>query len=335
VILRSLHAILRSLRARVFAGALLWTVGLFVLVRVASEVAADAFPGFRPVDHLVLSLLGTACAIAGMLIAAGGLRRLDRVRAQVSAVRAGEEHRLHASGLTEIEPLVRDMNELLEHRETLVRRAIATAGDLAHGLKTPLAIMAQEVDRLEALRQHESAATIAEQVQRMQRQVDYHLVRARASGAGSTYGRRSEVGAATKKLVNTMCRLYASRSLAFEVIVAETLTVRCEPEDFEEMLGNLLDNACKWASSTVVVTATRSGDVVMLLVDDDGPGIDPSMLDRVVQRGARADEDAPGHGLGLAIASDLTRLYRGSLALEQGDRGGLRARLVLPSGPLP
>lgn len=332
MIVRSLHVILRSLRARVVIAAFLWTVGLLVLVRVASALAADMFPGLRPVDHLVLSCVGTACAIAGMLIAAGGLRRLDRVRTRVSAVRAGEERRLDASGLTEIEPLVRDMNDLLEQRETLIRRALETAGDLAHGLKTPLAIMAREVDRLEALGQHDSAATIAEQVERMRRQLEFHLARARASGAGSTYGRRTEVGVATNKLVNTVRRLYASRSLAFEVLVAESFVVRCEPEDFEEMLGNLLDNACKWAASVVIVTATRSGDAVTLLVDDDGPGIDPLMLDRVVQRGAREHEDAPGHGLGLAIVNDLARLYRGSLDLERGDRGGLRARLVLPSG---
>jgi len=331
VILRSLRVILRSLRARVVTAALLWTVGLLVLVRVASALAADVFPGLRPVDHLALSLLGTSCAIAGLLLVAGGLRRLDGVRTRVSAIRAGEEHRLDASGLTEIEPLVGEMNDLLEHRETLVRRALATAGDLAHGLKTPLAIIAQEVDRLEAVGQHDSAATIAEQVERMRRQLGFHLARARASGAGSTYGRRTEVGAATNRLVNTIHRLYASRSLAFEILVAESFVVRCEPEDFEEMLGNLLDNACKWAASAVIVTATRSGDDVTLVVDDDGPGIEPSMIDRVVQRGARADEDAPGHGLGLAIVNEVARLYRGSLALERGDRGGLRARLVLPS----
>ncbi len=331
MILRSLHVIFRSLRARVVAAAFLWTVGLLVLVHVASAVAAEAFPGLRPVDQLALSCLGTACAIAGMLIAARELRRLDRVRTRVSAVRAGEQHRLDASGLTEIEPLVRDMNDLLDHRETLVRRALETAGDLAHGLKTPLAILAQEVDRVEALGQHDSAATIADQVERMRHQLDFHLARARASGAGSTYGRRTEIGAATHRLVNTLRRLYASRSLAFEVRFAESFFVRCEPEDFEEMLGNLLDNACKWTASAVIVTATRSVDAVTLLVDDDGPGIDPSMLDRVVQRGARAHVDAPGHGLGLAIVDDLARLYGGSLALERGDRAGLRARLVLPS----
>jgi signal transduction histidine kinase len=332
VIVRSLQVILRSLRARVVIAAFLWTVGVFVLVDTASKVAAHVFPALRPVGQIALCVFGSICAIAGLLIAAGGLRRLDRVRTRVLAVRAGEEQRLNASGLTEIEPLVRDMNELLEHRETLVRRALATAGDLAHGLKTPLAIMAQEVDRLEVLGQHDSAETIVEQVERMRRQLEFHLARARASGAGSTYGRLTEVGPATNKLVNTIRCLYASKSLAFEVLVTESFVVRCEPEDFEEMLGNLLDNACKWAASAVIVTATLSGDAVTLLVEDDGPGIDPSMLDRVVQRGARADEDAPGHGLGLAIVNDLARLYRGSLALEKGDRGGLRARLVLPSG---
>ncbi|HVT45982.1 MAG TPA: ATP-binding protein [Thermoanaerobaculia bacterium] len=331
MILRSLRSILASLRARIVAAALLWTVGLLVMIEVGSAVAAETFPGFRPVDQLILSLIATGCAISGLLLAAGALRRLDRVRTLISAVRAGEQNRLSASGLSEIEPLVREMNELLEYRETVVQRALATAGDLAHGLKTPLAVMAWEADRLETLGQHESAASIAEQVERMGRQVDIHLARARASGAGSSYDRRTEVVAATERLVETMRRLNSDSALTFELSIAEPLTVSCEPEDFDEMLGNLLDNACKWAVSVVQVTVRRSGDDVTFLVEDDGPGIDAALRDRVLQRGVRADQTAPGHGLGLAIVKDLAALYHGSFALEPGDRGGLRSRLVLRS----
>jgi signal transduction histidine kinase len=330
MILRSLRAMFRSLRWRILFGALLWSTGLFTLLEVVSRVAARTFHIGR-IDSLLASLAGTFCAIAGLLIVGGGLRRLDAVRRRALELRSGESDRFDEPNLAEIEPLVRDMNELLDHRERVVRRAQATAGDLAHGLKTPLAIIAQEVSRLEQAGQHDSAAAIAEEIQRMRLQIDYHLARARASGAGITYGASVEVRPVAEKLVRTMTRLYAGKDLDIAIEIADSSAVRCEKEDLEEMLGNVIENACKWARGAVAITASRRSAEVVIAVDDDGPGIDPANRERVLQRGVRADEAAPGSGLGLAIVSEIAELYGGSVSLDTARCGGLRVHLALPS----
>ena len=330
MILRSFRTILRSLRGRILVGALLWSTGLFTLLEVVSRVAARTFHIGR-IDSLLASLAGTSFAIAGLLIVGGGLRRLDAVRTRALELRAGTSDRFDDANLAEIEPLVRDMNELLDHRERVARRAQTTAGDLAHGLKTPLALIAQEAKCLERAGQSGSAAAIAEQVERMRLQIDYHLARARASAAGITYRGSIEVRPVAEKLVRTMTRLHAGKDLDVAIEIAESSAVRCETEDLEEMLGNVIENGCKWARSAVVVTAScRDGEVV-IVVDDDGPGIDPANRERVLQRGVRADEAAPGSGLGLAIVSELAELYGGSLSLDTAPGGGLRVQLVLPA----
>jgi len=331
MILRSVRVIMRSLRARIVAGALLWSVGLLVIVDVVSRIVARMFPALGRINLLLVSRTGTFGLLAGLLIVGGVLRKLDTVRTRVEALRVGRGHRLQGGDLSEIEPLVRDMNELLDHRERVVRRALATAGDLAHGLKTPLALVAQEAECLESAGHHDSAATIAEQVERMRRQIDLHLARARASASGVTYGAGIEVRQVAERLVRTMSRLYASKGLGFDIEIAESSTVRCETEDLEEMLGNVLENACKWGRSAVAVTAVERNADVLILVDDDGPGIDPASREQVLQRGVRLDETAPGSGLGLAIASELAELYGGSLTLQAAPSGGVRVHLVLPA----
>lgn len=310
-------------------GSLLWSGGLIVFLNhVVYRLLSRVMPELRPADRFLMAVIGAVCVLAGLLLVAGALRRVESVRAGVAALRAGEGKRLEAGDLAELEPLVRDMNALLDHRERVVRRALATAGDLAHGLKTPLAIVAQEAERLEG-QQSESAAVIAEQVERMRRQVEVHLARARASASGAPYGAPVELRPVAERLVRTMGRLYAGAGPAFTVDIDEPCAVRCETEDLEEMLGNVLENACKWARSSVTISASRTPAGVAILVDDDGPGIEPAIA-RMLQRGVRADEAAPGSGLGLAIVSDLADLYGGSLTLGTAPRGGLRVQLVLP-----
>jgi len=332
VILRSLRVILRSLRARIILGALLWNVGLFVFMNVVTKVAARTFHSTGGFENLVMSLIATSCVIGSLLLVGGGLRRLDAVQRRVLALRGSDGERLEAGGLTEIEPLVRDMNELLDHRERVNRRASAAAGDLAHGLKTPLAIVAQETERLERAGQYDSAMIISEQVERMQRQIDYQLARARASAAGIASGTSVEVRPAVERVRRTLSRLQAGRNLEFTIDIGERFAVRCETQDCEEMLGNLLENACKWARSAVRITCSRSSSGVVMFVDDDGRGIDHANRERVLQRGVRADQVTPGSGLGLAIVSELAELYGGSLTLDTAPIGGLRAQLVLPAG---
>ena len=331
MILRTFRVILRSLRGRIVVGALLWSIGVFVLLNhVVSRAVAVLLPDIGPTTSVLFILTGSLFVLAGLLLVGSALRRVDSVRRGVASLHSGEGTRLEGGALAELEPLVSDMNALLDHRERVVRRALATAGDLAHGLKTPLAIVAQEAERLETTKESESAATIAEQVERMRRQVEVHLARARTSASGNPYGARVEVRPIAERLVRALGRLYTDQRLSITIDIFGSCTVRCETQDLEEMLGNILENACKWARSEVTVSASDTPDGIAIVVDDDGPGIALAMRDRVLQRGVRADETESGSGLGLAIVSDLVDLYRGSLALETAPCGGLRVQLVLP-----
>jgi signal transduction histidine kinase len=164
----------------------------------------------------------------------------------------------------------------------------------------------------------------------MKRHVDYHLAHARATASGAGIGMRCAVRDSAEGLARTLERLHAARGLKIIVDVSPAHSVRARREDLDEMLGNLLDNACKWARSHVAITSNVSGTDVIIDVEDDGPGIPVAMRDRVMQRGVRADEAAQGSGLGLAIVRDLAELHGGSIGLETSTRGGTRARLHLP-----
>jgi signal transduction histidine kinase len=269
--------------------------------------------------------------LIGLMQVRSGLSSVNQLRARLGAVRDGREARVDGSYPSEVQPLVDDLNTLLEHREKAVARAVAKAGDLAHGLKTPLAILAQEADRARAAGHTDLASSIGQQVERMRRQTDYHLAQARAAASGAA-GARCPVLESATALMRTMQRLHADRGLAMDERVPADHAVRCQREDLDEMLGNLLDNACKWARARVAIASARQDSAVVITVEDDGPGLAASMREAVLQRGVRADEAAPGSGLGLAIVRDLAELYGGSIALDASSAGGLRARLVLPSG---
>jgi signal transduction histidine kinase len=279
----------------------------------------------------VFLVFATVCILAGIWQFRAGLLPFGRLRRQLLGLRDGSGDRIEGTYPTEVQPLVNDLNSLLEHRERIVRRAMAKAGDLAHGLKTPLAVLAQEAEQFETAGQREIASAINLQVDRMRRQVDYHLTQARATTPGNAPGAHCPVLVSVEGLTRTLEKIYAARGLAIEVDVSSAHFVRGQREDLEEMLGNLLDNACKWARSNVKVQSAQENGAVVLIVDDDGPGLPPSIRDQVLQRGVRADEAAPGSGLGLAIVRDLAQLYEGTITLDDSPMGGLRASLRLPS----
>ena len=277
---------------------------------------------------IVMALLFIA---AGFVQVRRGLSPFDELRRRLAGVRDGQSRRVEGTYPTEVEPLVNDLNALLEHREGVVSRALAKAGDLAHGLKTPLAVLAQEAERAQAAGQEDIASAITEQVEQMRRQVDYHLAQARAAGSGAAPGAHCSVRDSADGLSRTLQRLHADRGLEIAVKVGPGDAMRGEREDLDEMLGNLLENACRWARSKVQVGSSRSADRVVITVDDDGPGLAPDLRERVLQRGVRADEKGPGSGFGLAIVRDLAELYGGTIALDASPKGGLRARLELPA----
>jgi signal transduction histidine kinase len=329
-------SLLRSLRSRLLSGAVLWTIGLFVAVMLVSTALILHSPRYPYYLHSAaikhntsLTVAAIVCMIIGFWVVRRGLSPFGQLRSRLSGVRAGRDRRIDGAYPTEVQPLVDDLNALLEQREQAVERALAKAGDLAHGLKTPLAILAQEADRAEAGGHAELADAIGQQVERMRRQIDYHLAHARAAASGAAAGAACAVAASAEPLVRTMLRLHAGRGITVEEGIAAQHVVRCQREDLDEMLGNLLDNACKWAKSRVAVASAENGANIVIDVDDDGPGLVPSMREKVLQRGVRADEAAPGSGFGLAIVRDLADLYGGSIALESSPLGGVRARLTL------
>jgi signal transduction histidine kinase len=325
-----------SLRARLFLGAALWTIGLFGLGVITWHVLL----GYRQPPGVFLlvfshttifSVLCAACLLAGLIQVRRGWSPINQLRARLIGLREGRERRLEGEYPTEVEPLVGDLNALLDQRERAVVRARAKAGDLAHGLKTPLAVLAQEAERASAAGQLDLAASIRQQVERMRRQVEYQLAQARVEASGqSPPSSPIPLEEAAAGIARTLARLHADRGVSVSVDVGPDLAVRIDREDLDELLGNLLDNACKWARSRAALSAVRDGDRIVLMVDDDGPGIDASLRTTVLERGVRADELAPGSGLGLSIVRDLARVYGGDVTLDDSPLGGARATLRLP-----
>jgi len=326
-----------SLRARILLGAIFWMTALFVAAGMVLTHMMSLNPRAPGVFHRIfmhmdaLGIVIVACLGAGLLLVRRGLSSFDELRTRLIEVKEGRARRLEGNYPGEVLPLVQDLNSLLDDREERVTRALTKAGDLAHGLKTPLTLLYQQAERAKAEGQPALAAAIMQQVDRMRRQVDYHLAHARASASGGNPTARCHVMTSADALARTMQTIHAERHLAIDVHVQQDHFARSQREDFEEMLGNLVDNACKWAKTRVEVRASLANGHVVTTVEDDGPGLDPSLRETVLQRGVRADEAAPGSGLGLAIVADLVELYGGSIRLESSPLGGLRAVLKLPA----
>jgi signal transduction histidine kinase len=324
---------LRSLRARFLLGSVLWTLGLLGLAHGAFVLAMQYLPRHLFVIRhwTLLSIVALAFLFGGLLQVGRGLSPVNQLRARLARLRDGTAPQLEGDYPSEVQPLVDDLNALLTQRAQAVTRAQAKAADLAHGLKTPLAVLANEAELAREAGHHELAAAVDQQVARMQRQVAYHLAQARAAAAGPSSALRAEVGESADGLIRALRRLYADRPLTIAACVPAGTAVRAQRADLDEMLGNLLDNACKWAVAEVRIHAGRSDGVVVVHLDDDGPGLVAPLRAAVLQRGVRADESAPGSGLGLAIVRDLAELYGGAIALGESPQRGLRATLTLPA----
>ncbi len=269
--------------------------------------------------------------VAGFLQVRRGLSGVGTLRDRLAGLRGGRHHRLDGTYPSEVQPLVDDLNGLLDERDQAVQRAVTKAADLAHGLKTPLAVLAHEADRAERAGQRDVAVSIHHQVDRMRKQVDYQLAHARASVPGRSFSGRVVIAESVEGLVRALERLHAERGLVFDRRLDPAAIARGQSFDIDEMLGNLLDNACRWARSRVFITAAAEGPNVLVTIEDDGPGLDKAMREAVLRRGVRADESGPGSGLGLAIVRDLAELYGGSVTLSDAVTGGLRVELRLPA----
>jgi signal transduction histidine kinase len=313
-------------RLRLFARAITLEDRLytFVVAGDRSEIAADT----RRFNRLLILFLGVL--FAGILIAIFlqvrfGLEPLRRLGRALAAIRTGRSRRLEGDFSEEIQPLATELNALLDHDEALVERARTHVGNLAHGLKTPLTVLTNEAER----HQGPLAELTARQVEIMRHQVDHHLARARAAATASVLGARTDVAPVLTDLTRTLAKIHGRRGITVRGESAD-VAFRGARQDLEEMLGNLLDNACKWAKHQVVARAGADQTGLVIEVEDDGPGLPPEQRKAVLQRGRRLDERVPGSGLGLAIVTDLAELYDGRIELGKASLGGLRARIMLP-----
>ncbi len=276
-----------------------------------------------------LAVLGLALLAAAALQVRLGLAPLARLGEALGALRSGRAERVPGRWPAEVQPLVTDLNAVLDANAAILERARTQTGNLAHALKTPLAVIGNAAAALPPA----EGALIGEQAERMRRQVELHLVRARAAAIAHTRGPGTPLRAALDAVLRSLARLHADKGLAFEVRGAAAAPFRGELQDLQEMLGNLLDNAAQWARGHVEVTLAEHDGRLRVTIDDDGPGIPAAERERALQRGERLDEQPAGAGLGLAIVDDLARLYGGSLTLADSPLGGLRALLDLPAAP--
>jgi signal transduction histidine kinase len=273
-----------------------------------------------------LAALGLGLIAAVLIQVRFGLIPLKRMRAALADIRAGRAEKLSGEFPAEVEPLAGELNALLEHNAQVVERARTHVGNLAHALKTPLAVLSNEATRETG----HLAQSVARQTAVMRRQIDRNLSRARAAATAGVLGARTPVLPVIEDLKRTLERIHAERRIAIEITGERAAAFRGERQDLEEMLGNLMDNGCKWARARVRVAIARDGERLAVIVEDDGPGLSAEERMQLFQRGKRLDEAVPGSGLGLAIVRDIAALYDGSVALDEGALGGLKVTLTLP-----
>lgn len=297
-----------------------------VRVWVASDQAIldKEVDAFRWMAGFAFALLAAGLSLAAAAQVHYGLRPLLGITERLQRVRSGESERLDAERLpTEVQPLAEHLNQLLEHHERMVERARQSAQDLAHALKTPLAVLDAEAQRPGT----GLADTVATQVARMRGVVERQL----ATGSPVDARQVAAVGPAVTRLLDYLASAHRDKGLALDAPLPAGLRFQGAADDLEEMLGNLLDNACKWARTRVTVDAGQAGNRLWIEVGDDGPGLAPELREAALERGVRLDERVPGTGLGLAIVQDIAASYGGELHLGESSLGGLSARLELPA----
>ncbi|MBH1364266.1 sensor histidine kinase [Stenotrophomonas maltophilia] len=316
----------QSLRARVQQVRLPRAAQAYVAVVANDRSALDAdVAAFRQRTAIALAVLVAAWLAVLASQVHFGLRPLRGLRQQLERIRRGEAERIDRRQLDmEIAPLADELDALLDHHQRMVARARSSAEDLAHALKSPLSVLAAETQG----DGRDWRRTLHEQGARMRASIDRYL----AAGLAVDHRQRSEVAPAAEALCRLMTRVHAGRGIHFRVDVAPGLAFAGAVTDLEEMLGNLLDNAGKWARHDVRLRALAQQDRLHIEVRDDGPGLDEAKLESVLQRGVRLDERVEGSGLGLAIAADIAASHGGSLRLSN-ENPGLRARLELPLAP--
>ncbi len=315
------------------------------LIYISQEIYLPDFPNpvkimigsdEDPIEKTLQQLTGQLWLILGSLFAGililirlqvgWSLRPLNKMKRELALLKSGEQNSLDESYPREVSPLVQDLNALVFHYQELLERARNHAGNLSHALKTPLSVLKNEVTQLPKEQQRNLVAP----VDQIQSHIDYHLGRARMAGSMNILSVKAQVSERIDAISLAFDKVYASRGVILINELDSELEVSVDPVDLDEMVGNLLENGYKWAKSVIRVYSDKlESNVVKIYIEDDGPGINKDDLEKVIQRGVRLDETTPGSGLGLNIVSEMAHSYRGSLQLEKGKMGGLKATLTL------
>ncbi|MGN1290581.1 MAG: ATP-binding protein, partial [Bradyrhizobium sp.] len=307
------------------------------LVSVAGDATA-IFDETRSFDYYLggtFAALGIVLLLTTIFQVRYGLAPLKRISDAIADIRSGRAERLEGRFPVEIAPLARETNALIDANREIVERSRTHVGNLAHAIKTPLSVIVNEAAAHTA---DPFASKVLEQADVMRDQVAHHLERARIAARATIVSTITDVAPAIEALRRTMEKIHRDRDLAIEAKADPAARFRGERQDLEEMVGNLVDNACKWAASQVFIEvsvvppeASGAGPRLRIVVDDDGRGLSEAERAQVSRRGQRLDESKPGSGLGLSIVTDLAGLYGGKLVLSDAPIGGLRAELVLPA----
>ena len=298
-----------------------------LLIAGADKRDAEAsYHRFAASLSAALALLAFGLFVAMVIQVRVGLAPLTRISTDIADIRAGRLARISEDYPVEVAPLTVEVNQLLEHNRQVVDRARTHVGNLAHALKTPIAVLMNE-----AKGSTEFAELVRRQTESMSRNVQHYLKRAQAAASGQVLGARVEVKSVADDLARMLTRLYRNKGVEITVSGSAEAAFRGERQDLEEMLGNLMENACKWCIEEIFVRVESDTQTVTITVEDDGPGLSPEARVIAMQRGMRLDETTPGTGLGLSIVTDLSQDYGGSFRLDASEAGGLKAVLSLPA----
>jgi len=316
---------------------IIYTVGdgtrlLRIMAAVNRAEIVDARSAFTSDVALSLAILAVVLLVAAWGQIAIGLRPLEAVRRSVNAVRAGEQKAITVKEPEEIMPLVAEVNSLLEAKAKTIETAKARAANLAHGLKTPLTVLATDAERLRRKGDTEIADELQDLAFGMRRHIDRELSRARLQSAAATVGRPTAIREVIEGVIKTLSRSPKGAKVSWSIDVSSRATTSVAEEDATELFGVLLDNALKW-SNTEVRIAGDGNNRLRIVIEDDGPGVSADQLVRLGRRGVRLDETTEGSGLGLAIATDIIEAYGGEMSFGIRAPHGLQVVIVLPRPP--
>ncbi|MBF0448309.1 MAG: HAMP domain-containing histidine kinase [Magnetococcales bacterium] len=297
----------------------------FVVAGPVADILQDIY---RFTTSMAIVLVALALILIGIMVlqVGFGLRPLRRISQSLSAIRTGREPHLPEDFPLEVQPLVSELNSMIDYNAALLQRARTQVGNLAHSLKNPLGILMNQAKKL----QGEQGKSMQRHLQSASDNINRYLRRARIAGTGNVLGSHADLALIGKDLKYSMDVLFQEKNLEIRLEGLAGLRVHMDPEDLEEALGNVMDNACKWAKSQVLVKAESQPGKVIIWIIDDGPGIPQARFDHVLKRGSRLDENEPGDGLGLGIAEEIITLYGGTLILQEARENGLQVIVTLP-----